>query len=1120
MSFLDTVARAKTYLREHGRVSLRGLKREFELDDATLEELVEELVDIQQIAAREGKVLSWIATQAATSLQSEPAAETTTEPPFEPTPQALEAERRQLTVLFCDLVDSTRLAAGMDAEDWREVVRGYQEAAAEVVERFDGHVAQYLGDGLLVYFGWPRAHEDDPERAVRAGLGIVEAVEGLRRGDRPDLSVRVGIHTGAVVVGEMGGGASRKTLAMGDTTNVAARIQGEAEPDTVALSSASLRLVSGIFVTRDLGEQVLKGLPQLVHVHRAVRPSGVRSRLDVMAAAELTPFIGRDQELMLLEDRWAQVREGWGQAVLISGEAGIGKSRLMQAFRERLADQAHTWLECRASPYTQDSAFYPVLELQRLGLGFRPEDPAAAKLEGIEAGLEAVGFDLAEGVPLMAGLHGVPIGDRYKESELSPEGRRKRTLELLGEWLMRLAERQPLVLLVEDLHWMDPSTLELMGQILDRVAGAQVLLLLTHRPDFEPTWGARSHLTPMLLSRLTRAHLADLIRKAARGRDLPEAWVEEILRRADGVPLFAEELTRTVLETNPKLPTATETPQLQIPDTLQDSLMARLDALGPVKELAQLGAVLGREFSYHLLLKASPMKEGELQGALAAAVREELFYQRGTPPEATYLFKHALIRDAAYASLVRSSRRHHHRRVAETLIERMPEVVEEQPELVAHHLTEAGESERAIAYWQRAAEAAAAGSAHEEAIRHLRRALALLGKIPESTVRHERELALRTALGVSLQAARGFSSAEVEATYRRARELCEVVRDPAQLAAGLWGSIAYHVTTEDLEAARELAEMLRRHGESEKESLYLVVAEYALGNVDHLQGRFLSSLRHNEAAMVLYDTSPRSEVFAAQYGQDFRSAAGGWLALSLWCLGHVNRAVAEADRALAWAERRAHPFSLAFALLLEAIVHKMRRDDVATGETTRRLIELSDRHSFPLFLGGGTVIRAWSQRGSQQALAEAREGVAALGETGNRSMAPHVLETLAELTSAAGHPSNALGTMELALAASQQLGQPYWDAELHRRRGELYLQLDDHSDDEAAEEFFRALEIARSQKAMSLELRAATSLARLWRDHGNRTEACALLQPVYDWFTEGFDTQDLEDAKALLEELE
>jgi tetratricopeptide (TPR) repeat protein len=994
-----------------------------------------------------------------------------------------------------------------------------------VVERFGGHVAQYLGDGLLVYFGYPAAHEDDAEGAVRAGLGIVDAIEennpqleqkhGLR------LAGRTGIHTGPVVVGEMGGGASRETLAMGDTTNVAARLQGIADPDAVVMSGATLRLVSGIFVTRDLGEQRLKGLAEPVHALQAMRPSGVRSRLDVAAATGLTPFVGREQEIMLLGDRWAQVQENWGQAVLISGEAGIGKSRLMQAFREQLVEQAHTWLECRGSPSTQDSAFYPVLELQRLGLGFRPEDAPEAKLERIEAGLEAVAFDLEENVPLVAALHGVPLAHNDEEPVLSPEGRRKKTIELLAEWLLRLGESQPLVLLIEDLHRMDPSTVELMGQVLDRIASAQVLVLLTYRPDFEPPWGARSHVTPMLLSRLTRAQLGDLVRKAARGRDLPDPWVEEILRRADGVPLFAEELTRTVLETNPEPPEGDAVPELHIPDTLQDSLMARLDALGPVKELAQLGAVLGREFSYDLLLEVSPIREAELQQALAAAVREELFYQRGTPPDAAYLFKHALIRDAAYQSLLRATRQRHHLRVAETLIDRMPEVAEEQPELVAHHLTEADDADRAIAYWQRAGERANTRAENEEAIQHLRHGIGLIEHLSEGPERKRRELPLQVALARALVAGRGYAHDETMQAWARARDLCDQTLEPVRAGVihhglgSLFGSRG--------EFARGLEEYTQelRIGEANQEPLIVISGHQARGVALFFLGRFSESCQSSQAAIDAYDPA-RHRFLEAGWFEDVGTLAFCYGGLAFWHAGFPERAWSAARRSLEVARTTRDPYGLAYAFAWGGVLAGTRRDWASARDLGATAVQIGAEQGFPLIGAIGGFAEAWGAAladGDPEALDRYLDAMSDAAAAGNRGGVPWILGILSEIQLATSRLEEAAATVDAALSVAQETSQPFRDAELHRQKGEIFLAREGHSEEEAEREFVCALDIARSQEAKSLELRAATSLARLWQRQGKRAEARDLLAPVYDWFSEGFDTPDLVDAKALLEEL-
>jgi class 3 adenylate cyclase/predicted ATPase len=1041
----------------------------------------------------------------------------------EPVAAAREAERRQLTVLFCDLVDSTALASGMDPEEWREILRDYQQAAGTMVERFDGHVAQYLGDGMLIYFGWPNAHEDDAERAVRAGLAIVGAVvEAHGANHSNELAVRVGIHTGAVVVGEMGAGPSRETLAMGDTPSVAARLQGVAAPNTVVVSSATLRLVSGIFVTRELGPQTLKGFAEPVRAFEAVQPTGVRSRLDVGAATGLTPFIGREQELGLLEDRFAQVNEGGGQAALVCGEAGIGKSRLVQKFRERMAERAHTWLDCRGSPYTQDSTLHPVVELQRRGLGFRPEDTRDAKLARIEAGLAGVGFDLAQAVPLVAGLHGIALDDRYTMPGLSPEGMRKRTLALLTEWLLRLGQRQPLVLLMEDLHWMDPSTVELLGQILDQIPTAPLLLLATYRPDFEPPWGPRSYVTPMLLSRFTRSQLADLVRKAARGRDLPDAWVGEILRRADGVPLFAEELTRAVLEAHPELSKDEPIPQLQIPDTLQDSLMARLDALGPAKALAQLASVLGREFDYELLLAVSPMKEAELQPALTAAVREELFYQRGAPPEATYLFKHALIRDAAYASMLRTTRQRHHRRVAETLIERLPQVAEGQPDLVAHHWTGAGETEPAIDWWERAGKAAQARVAHEEAIRHLRSGLEQVARLSEGPARDARELDLLLRLGTSRAAARGFVHEETGRTFERARELCDERVDPRRAGIVHYYLGFIHATSGRFESGLEDFRECERIGRAQGDEVLTVAALAAAGGHVHLHlPRLAEGLECVQQACELY-VPERCSFLEAGFVEDVGVTGWCWLAWLRWYAGYPEGSRLAAERAQALAERVGDPYTQAFAAVMAACVADFRRDWAEARRIAGRAVRQASEQGFAPMEAFAAIVDSWAAGVGEEdpeALDRFAHAAAQASSTGQQLGVPVILGSLAHLQLVAGQAALALQTIEGALGVAEASDQHLHDAELYRLRAECFLQLSERRVEDAEAELRRALEIARSQQSRSLELRTATSLARLWQGRGKHAEARDLLQPVYDWFSEGFEMPDLLDAKALLEEL-
>jgi class 3 adenylate cyclase/predicted ATPase len=1109
MTFLTTVERAKTYLERHQRVSLRALRREFDLDDAAVEELVEELVDVQQVATLDGTTLICARPP---HLPTSPAATSS---------GGLTAERRQLTVMFCDLVGSTTLGQRLDAEDFREIVRGYYDAMRAVIDRWGGYVANYMGDGLLAYFGYPQAREDDAERAVRAGLDIVappNEAASTERGAR--LAVRVGIHTGPVVVGELGRHGA--DIALGDTMNRAARIQAAAEPDTVVCSSTTLRLVSGLFLTRDLGARELKGIEHPMRLHQVIRQSGVRSRLDVAAAAGLTPLVGRQQELGLLEDRWQQTTEGRGQAVLLCGAPGIGKSRLVHAFRKRIADQSHTWLECRGSPYTQASAFYPVLESQRLRLGFTSEMAAAEKLARLEGGLTAAGFDLALAAPILARFHALPIAeDRYRDPELSAEGLRNKTLALLVEWLLRLGRQQPAILLVEDLHWMDPSSLELLGQVLAQLPRERVLLLLTYRPDFEPPWGVRSHLTPMLLSRLNRAQLVELIRGAARGRELPEGGLEEVVHRSDGVPLFAEELTRAFVSGHGA--------KLEIPATLHDALMARLDALGPVKELMQLASALGREFDYGLLHALSSMKEADLQAALAATVREELLYQRGTPPEASYAFKHALIRDAAYESMLRTTRRRHHGGIAGILIERMPQVVEAQPELLAHHLTEAGQTLAAIEKWHDAGRRALGRSANKEASAHLKRALGLLAAEPSSRDCDRRELDLRVSLGSAFTAVHGWGSPEAEECYARARELCLAVGNDRELFTILWGFWMIHSSRGEPHVWRGIAAELLAIAERHGDPAMLVQAHHAnWGNFG--LGDLAFQLEHAERGLSHYDAAQHSRL-APQYGGHDAGVCGhGHRGVALWVTGYPVRARESFAAAHALSDRIGHPLSRLHASvtglwlpLLESNWPELIR--IADAVTT-----LASDLGTPTWLPAGAVphgLALVALGHTAAGLAQIRrtlgvtEGGAPLDRVSVATSFPALFPTYsalyAEALLMAGATEDALSAVDAALPLMERTGERLWKANLMGLKGDLLLADGLHAD---AEAWYRnAIEVARAQGAKMWEVRAATRLARLWHRQGRTSEARGLLTPLYGWFTEGFETGDLKEAKALLEEL-
>jgi class 3 adenylate cyclase len=776
MKFSEVVAQTLTWLQREGRVSYRALKREFELDDEFLEDLKAEIIEAKRLAIDEnGKVLVWVGNSSleskVQSLESEGQGQASTVQTLDPRRQTLDvaAERRQLTVMFCDLVGSTALSEQLDPEELREVVRAYQATCTNAVQHYAGHLAQHLGDGLLVYFGYPAAHEDDAQRAVRTGLEIIAAMhrlspspsqgEGWGEGsvvapspDSPhpsplskgarELQVRIGVHTGLVVIGEIGSSEKREILALGETPNIAARLQGLAEPDTVVLSTATHRLVVGLFECQDLGRQTLKGISTPLSVYRVVRESEAQSRFEAAVSRGLTPLVGREDELGLLQRRWTQAKAGEGQVVLLSGEPGIGKSRLGQEFKEQLGQEGTVRLEFRCSPYHQNSALYPVIEhLQRV-LGVEREDSAQMKLGKLEQTLSHYQFPQADTLPLLAALLSLPHPEDIPSLTLSPERQKEKTLQALVRWLCEEAERHVVYCAWEDLHWPDPSTLQLLALYLDQVPTARMLVLLTFRPEFMPPWGSRSYLSQLTLGRLGRSQVERIVANVTGGRILPDEVVEQVVAKTDGVPLFVEELTKMVIElglvraVNGHYELTRPLSALAIPATLHDSLMARLDRLAEAKAVAQLGATLGREFSYELLQAVSSVDEATLQRGLAQLVDAELVYQRGLPPQAQYIFKHALVQDTAYQSLLKSSRQQLHQQVAQVLKEQFPETVETQPELVAHHYTEAGLIEQAVPYWQQAGERAVDRSAYVEAISHLSKGLELLTTLPETVERH------------------------------------------------------------------------------------------------------------------------------------------------------------------------------------------------------------------------------------------------------------------------------------------------------------------------------------------------------------------------------------------------
>jgi predicted ATPase/class 3 adenylate cyclase len=1045
-------------------------------------------------------------------------------------PAAPDAERRPLTVMVCELVATSSLARSLGPDDLYAVVQAYQETCAHIIRPFEGHIAQYRDAEIVVYFGYPRAHDAEAQRAVYAGLRIVEAMRELpRRFDRtPDLSlaIRVGLHTGVAVVGAPGGGEPDALWVLGDTPTLAAQIQKRAAPDTVVLSETTHRLIEGYFTCHELEAQTSQGMAPALRVYRVVRDRAAPQRLEATMATGRTPLVGRAHEVGLLMECWAQAKEGLGHVALISGEAGIGKSRLVQELQEQIATELPIQMMWRGAPYEQQSALHPVILSLQHCLQIQPEDAPTALLQRLEDMLASYGLALSEVVPLFAALLALQLPTHDPPLALTPQRQRQKTLEALRAWFLAKATQHPVLLIVEDLHWLDPSTLELLSLLMDQVATARLLLVLTHRPEFQAPWGFRAYLSPIRLGRLSHSQ-ADLLVQRVAGKALPAEVQQHLIAHTDGVPLFIEEFTKMVLESGLLQAHASHyaltgpLPALGIPTTLHDSLMARLDRLAPLKAVAQLGATLGRTFAYDVLQAVSPWDELTLQHGLQQLVEAELLYQRGVPPQATYRFKHALIQDIAYQSLLKSTRQQYHQQIAQILEAQFPETVAAQPELLAHHYTEAGLAEHAIAYWQRAGEHASHRAAHREAVSHFTTGIALLTTLPETPAHTQQALTLHLALGVALQVTQGLAAPEVEHAYTQAYALCQQVGETPQLAPVLFGLWRFYNTRPQLRTARELGETLLRLAQHDPDSALAATAHYALGWTWFCLGALPAARQHLEESSAR-DTPDQRRAQGFRMGQDTGVACRIVSPMTLWLLGYPEQALARVHEALTVAHALAHPFSLAFARCLAAMVSQFRRDVPAVHEQAEAAVAHSIEQGFPFWMAIGTILRGWAlaQQGQGEAgIVQVRQGIAAWQATGAALTVPYFCTVLADLADRLGYPDDGLHVLAEAHTLVEQHEERWWEAEICRLRGVVLLRQRGTPLAQAEAWVQRALAVARRQEAKALELRAAMSLARLWQQQGRQAEARELLVPIYGWFTEGFDTADLQEAQALLEAL-
>lgn len=1035
------------------------------------------------------------------------------------------AERRQLTVLACDILGLAALSTRLDPEDLSAATAACHHCCAEIIERHHGYIASYLADGVLAYFGYPEAHEHDAENAVRAGLTLIGSAAQLGAGLAAKLEPRIGIASGTVVIGdEPGAAAVREQTAVGETPNLAGRLQAVAEARGLVIADSTHRLVGGMFEYRDLGRVTLAGLAEPVQAWQVLSESAVESRFRAQHGTSLTPLVGREEELELLMRRWQRAKAGEGSVVAISGEAGIGKSRLVVTLEGRVRAEPHTTLRYFCSPHHVDSplyAFHPITAQFARAAGFESHDTSDVKLDKLASLLRASAFHERD-VPLVAELLSIPLNDRYPPVALSPKRKREKTLEALLAPLEGVSRQRPVLTTLEDIHWIDPSSRELLEMTIERVSRQRVLLVVTFRPEFVAPWIGEAHVTTLNLCRLDRREGAAMARLVAGNRSLSAQTLAEIVAHADGIPLFVEELTKAVVEAGAPDESGTSTarsPLLAsaVPVTLQASLIARLDRLGPLtSEIAQIGAVIGREFSYELLAAVAQESDGELQSALNRLTDAGLVSCRGVPPLASFLFKHALVRDAAYGCLLRDRRRALHARTASMLEQRFPEIAEQQPELLALHCAEAGLKDKAADYCLRAGQQALARSAMTEAVVHLRKGLDLLAEMPVAVEYQRRELDLQLALGGALIATRGYADSAVAAAYARARELSQQLKRPSQLVQAVYGRCAYRNLRAELVLAREDAQELLDLGEARNDPVVRLSGCIAAALTLFHLGDFAASRAFAERALELHD--PVYRPFYDVRDQEILSLA--LLSRALCFLGYLDQARARCDEAEAKARRSARAFDLAYVL-----GHACMSDFYLQSETNllRHAEELSSlcaERGFPHWGSIAMLYRGWcmSAAGTAEAgLAMLLEGLEAYRATGANMGVPGILVALADRYGRAGRPKEGLKQLDEAARLVATTRERYADAHAHQVRGDLLVSMGDCAAAEAS--FSQASDIARGQGTKLLELNAVVSLARFWRDQGRRSEARELLAPIYAWFTEGFDTPALREAKTLLDEL-
>jgi class 3 adenylate cyclase/predicted ATPase len=1019
-----------------------------------------------------------------------------------------QAERRQLTVMFCDLVGSTALSQKLDPEELSEIIKTYQNTVADQVARYEGHVAKFMGDGVMALFGYPQAHEDDAERAILSALSVVDALSRLEPVGEEKLQVRIGISTGDVVVGDLvGEGAAQEEAVVGDTPNLAARLQDVALSGQVVIDPTTQRLTKRAFTLEKLGSRALKGFQSEIPIWCVSGERQSSKDLESSQSNSLSDFIGRQHELGLLIERWQTAQAGEGQVVLLSGEAGIGKSRLIRALSDAFEHEQLTRLTYQCSPYHTNSSLYPVLRQLERAAEFRADDSDEARYVKLA---RLFAFDV---VPLIASLFSLVPTGHAEIRGLRADERKERTLAALMEQLMTLAREKPVLFLLEDAHWIDSTTLEVLSQTAPNICDHRVLMVLTHRPEWQAPFPKTPHVTQLTLNPLSRTQVEDLVRGLA-GSGTDEELIQQIVARTDGVPLFVEELTKSVLE-------AKET-MSEVPESLQASLLARLDRLGPAKGVAQVASAIGRDFSHELLARVIDKPPSELDAAIEQLVASELIFVRGTLPVTRYTFKHALVQDTAYGTLLMKQRRHLHGRIAKALEEISPVTVEIEPETMAHHLMEAGLNQKAVEFWARAAHRAAGQSANVEAIGHFRNALGLILALPESDERRHIELQLQLGLGPALMAVEGWGVREVAEIYKRARTLGEAEGDVPSLFQATWGLWLFNQGRSSHQQARRLTGELIEYARSSRDSTLHLQAHHASWTTMLFTGELASAIKHCEAGIELYDKSVHRD-HALQYGGHDPCVCGHIQgAMMYWLSGRPNEAELHNRQGLALAQELSHPTSLVHAHMFSARYRMMRNEPHKALDHANQMIAHGNDMGLQLYTTLGETWRGWALTKSgdlDAGLDQIKELMAARAVGRSRLPAPLDLALFADALAANEEFDAALSELAEALKLVERTGERFWEPEIHRLQGEFLWRQAQSPVRDVEERFRRAIEVSQTLGAKALELRAAYSLARLMHANGNMKNARAVLEPVFSWFAEGHDTPDLENAKALLDKI-